>query len=66
MQGDLLSSSYRVRLGWVRFRMENKATRWGGRGARGRQQTEEVSTAPPHSTDTPMRGEEREGEQHAG
>lgn len=44
VQGDLLSSSYCVRLGRVRFRVENKATRWGSGGARGRQQTEEVST----------------------
>lgn len=48
VQGDLLSSSYCVRLGRVRFRMENKATRGGGGGARGRQQTEEVSTRPLH------------------
>lgn len=44
MQGDLLSSSYCVRLGRLRFRMEYKATGREAEGARGRQHTEEVST----------------------
>lgn len=52
---DLLSSSYCVRLGRLRFRTENKATGEGGGGARGRQQTEEVSTHTP-CTRTQMRG----------
>lgn len=44
VQGDLLSSSYCVRLGPLRFRTEYTATGWAVEGARGRQQTEEVST----------------------
>lgn len=47
MQGDLLSSSYCVRLGRLRFRMEYMATGWEAEGARGRQQTEEVSAHSP-------------------
>lgn len=51
MQGHLLSSSYCVRLGRVRFRMENKATGRGGRGARGDSRQRLVHTPPPRDPD---------------
>lgn len=47
VQEHLLSSSYCVRLGRVRFRMENRATGPGGRGARGDSRQRLVHTPTP-------------------
>lgn len=56
MQGHLLSSSYCVRLGRLRFRTAYMATGREAEGAGGRQQTEEVSTHSPLCRDPEERG----------
>lgn len=66
MQGHLLSSSYCVRLGRLRFRTAYMATGREAEGARGRQQTEEVSTHTPLRRDPEEGGRWGAGWEHTG